>query len=230
MATAARILTGATIDFSTQLANELGLDSRSESLMSVRTQVEAERHYAALRYIANLGRNLQREFNFDVATQKGAKSLDMMWRDAAPIFSVIDQEMAEATMDHGVTHYYVGKNLAALMQSAPADVFQTSGISGRPGIYRVGRLWGKYEIYYSPKVVEEAADGSWSEMVGVGRSSQPSRCPIILGDAVAPTFINIATTGDFSQNDGLYARSFTAVNPHVPSALGCARLKLTGLK
>lgn len=230
LATAMRIMTGSTIDFSTQLANELGLDARSESLMAVRTQVEAERHYNALRYVAALGRNLSREFNFDVATQKGAKSLDMMWRDAAPIFSVIDQEMAEATMDHGVTHYYVGKNLAALLQSAPGDVFQTSGISGRAGIYRVGRLWGKYEIYYSPKVVEEAADGSWSEMIGVGRSSQPARCPIILGDAVAPTFMPIAMTGDFSQNDGLYARNFTSVNPHVPSALGCARLKLTGLK
>lgn len=229
-ATAMRIMGGSTIDSSSQMANELGLDARSEILMHARVQAEAERHYAALRYVKSLGRNQFSELNFDFAAQKGAKDLSMMWRDVAPHFWAQDQVMAEATMDHGVTHYYVSSALASMMQSASGDVFQSSGISGRTGIYRLGRLFGKYEIYYSPKMVDQAADGSWCDMIGVGRSSQTARCPIILGDAFAPTFLEIARGADLSTNDALYARNFTAVNPHAASAMGCCRIRVTGLK
>lgn len=229
-ATAMRIMGGSTIDASSQMAGELGLDSRSEILMHARVHTESERHYAALRYVKALGRNQSTELNFDFAAQKGAKDLSMMWRDVAPHFWSADQAMAESTMDHGVTHYYVGPALASMLQSAPGDVFQSSGISGRTSIYRLGRLFGKYEVYYSPKMIDQAADGSWGDMIGVGRSSQTARCPIILGDAFAPTFLEIARTGDLSTNDALYARNFTAVNPHAPSARGCNRIRVTGLK
>lgn len=225
-----RIKTNATIDSSTQLRQELGLDAQSEALMALRTQVAMERHYQALAYVKSLGANISATHDFRFTSEHDFKSRAQMWVDFSSTMGVVDQRMAEITMDHGVTHLYVGKFVAAQMMGLPADIFTPSGIVARPGVYRVGRLFGKYEVYYSPKRVTEAADGSTSQIVAVGRSSQPGRCPVILGDAVAPTFMPLALNADFVSQSGMYARDFTQVNPHVPSALGCALINLTNLK
>ena len=123
--------------------------------------------------------------------------------------------------------------VAAQLQSLPAEIFQPSGVTPRPQIYFVGTLFGK-AVYYSPKFIDEdltPTDGSaYSDLLMVGRSAQVGRCPILLGDSVAPTFIPLATNADFNQNSGMYARDYTVVNPHTPSALGCARLRLIGVK
>ena len=133
-------------------------------------------------------------------------------------------------MDHGITHLYVPAFIAANMQGLPSDIFESSGIAARPGIYRVGRLFGKYEVYYSPKVASQATDMTTASIVAVGRSSQVARCPVVLGDAVSPTFLNLNMQSDLRAQAAMYARDFTAVNPHEPSALGCARINVTNLK
>ena len=61
-----------------------------------------------------------------------------------------------------------------------------------------------------------------SDIIAIGRSSQVARCPIVLGDAVAPTFLPLARQSDLVDQSAMYARDFTVVNPHQPSALGCA--------
>ena len=115
------------------------------------------------------------------------------------------------------------------LQSLGSDMFVSSGIAARPSIYRVGRLFNKYEIYFSPKVATQAADLTTAKIIAIGRSSQVARCPIVLGDAVAPTFLDLNMQSDLKRNAAMYARDFTVVNPHEPSALGCAEITLTNL-
>lgn len=224
-----RGLTKVGMDSQTQMSNELGLDPNAEAIISMRNQFEAERHYLALRKVAMLGKNLERNINFEWATRSAQMNRAQIFQDVQAQLLNIDQDMANATMDHGVTHYYVGSWLAGIFNSLPDTMFQSSGITARAGIYRVGRLFNRYEIYYTPRVATQAADLTSATMIGVGRASNVARCPIVLGDAVAPTFVDMATLTDFNKQAGIYGRNFTEVNPHDPSALGCTLVNLSNL-
>ena len=151
-----------------------------------------------------------------------------IWQDFASVLGAVSQQMAIDTMNHGITHLYVGKNVAAQMMAFPRDVFEPSGVLERPGIYRVGRLWGRYEVYYTPKVVTEG--DTTAQVLCVGRATDVTRNPIVMGDAVPPTVIPLSIGRDLNTGAGFYARNFTSVNPHAPSARGAAVINLTNLK
>jgi hypothetical protein len=224
-----RVLAGVTIDAAGQFRNELGLDASSEALLAVRNQMAMERHYLALRKAWNLGANQTQAYNFNLSAQGVYKTRAMIAQDLASYLGEVDQKMANATMDHGVTHIYVPAFFAATLSSLPSELFEPSGITARPGIYRVGRLFGKYEIYYSPRVVSESTDLKTAQLLAVGRSNQPGRCPIILGDAVAPTYLDLNMVSDLVKNAAMYSRDFTATNPHQPSASAACRISVSGL-
>lgn len=226
-ATPWRCLADQTVDSKTQYTNELGLDLQSENLMAIRNQFAMERHYSSLGKLKSLAVNNSATYNFDWAGQKAEKTRARIWQDAMATIGVVDQQMAENTMDHGISHMYVGKNVAAQLQSLPSDIFVSSGVQTRPGVFRVGRLFGRYEVYYSPKVVDDAANTA--QILCIGRSNQVARCPIVLGDAVAPTYLPLAMQQDMKYRQGFYARNFTSVNPHQPSAAGAALINITNL-
>lgn len=223
-----RVMTSATIDTVTQMRNELGLDASSEAIMAMRSQMAAERHYNALGKAFRLGMGTTASFNFNWAARSPQLVRAQIWQDLQAELAVVDQTMAEKTLDHGITHLYVGKFLAGIMQSLPGDMFQSSGIAARPGIYRVGKLFGKYEVYFSPRVASETS--TTATIVAIGRSSNVAQCPIVLGDAVSPTFLDLNMQSDLKRQAAIYARDFTVVNPHAPSSLGCAIITITNLR
>ncbi len=118
-----------------------------------------------------------------------------------------------------------------MMQSLPSNMFTPSGIPARPGIYRIGRLFGRFEVYYTPKGVPEWIDGGHqaASVLCIGRATDVTRNPFVLGDAVAPSVIPLAVNADLKTGAGFYARNFTAVNPHRQSSLGCAMINLINL-
>ncbi|MFM0608680.1 hypothetical protein PQR05_29540 [Paraburkholderia sediminicola] len=206
-----------------QFSNEVGVDAGAEAMLAVRGQYAMERHYNALAKAKMIGKfNNHWTYDFDYDRQMEQKTRAQVWQDFAGVVGMASQKMAEDTADHGITHMYVGKFVAAQYRTLDATLFQSSGIADRPGIFRVGRLFGLYEVYYSPWVVNEAPDGSVSEILCVGRSTQTARCPIIMGDASAPMFEPLGTTETLKTGYGFNSRSFNAVNPHQMSALGCA--------
>lgn len=220
-----------TIDSRTQSNNELGLDLQSETLISVRNQFSMERHYSALNKLARLANNSQFAFNFDWSTQKTDKTRAKIWQDFTAVLGVADQQMAENTMDTGITHLYVGQNVAAQLMALPNDLFEKSGLVARPGIYRIGRLFGRFEVYYVPsgKVAGMSDSPSASTILAIGRSNQVARCPIVMGDAVAPTYLPLAMGQDMRYGNAFYARNFTSVNPHMPSARSAALINITNM-
>ncbi|WP_374566047.1 hypothetical protein [Ideonella sp.] len=224
-----RIMTRLGIDSNTQLRNELGLDADSEALIAIRNQMAMERHFNALRKVEALGGNNRVAYNFDFSGQIAQKTRSQIWQDFASVIANADQQMAEDTMDHGITHLYAPSFIAAQMQSLPSELFRPSGIAARAGIYRVGRLYDKYEVYYAPFGPTQSDDLKTAKVLAVGRSSQAGRNPIVLGDAVAPTFLPLATNSDLAKQSAMYARDYTEVNPHQPSALGCAVIDVTNL-
>ncbi len=222
-----RALTRQSIDSRTQMSNELGLDSYSEGVIAIQAQFANERHYDVIRKARRVAVCNRETFNFNWDAAGDYKVRADIWRDFSSALGAVSQKMALLTMNHGVTHLYVGEKIAAQMQGLPNDIWQPSGISSRPGIYRVGRLFGKYDVYYTPRGVHEDAEGA--EILCIGQASDVTRNAFILGDAVAPTVIPLATNSDLKTGAGYYARNFTAVNPHKHSAQGAALITVTNL-
>lgn len=214
-----------------QFANEVGIDAASEAMLTVRGQFATERHYNALRKAKMLGKYQNHStFDFGIDEQIQQKVRWQIWLDFASVLGAASQKMAEDTADHGITHLYVTREVLAQFRSMPRELFEPSGIVDRPGIYRAGRLFGLYEVYYTPKGLNQAADGSTAEILCVGRSTQTARCPIIFGDASAPVFDPLGVQTDLKSGYGFHARVFTAQNPHEMSAKGAALISVINLK
>jgi hypothetical protein len=225
-----RVIYQVTPESRSQFANEVGIDAGAEAMLTIRAQYALERHYDALRKVKMIGKfQNPLTFDFQYSTQIQQKTQAQIWQNFSAVLGVGDQKMAEDTADHGITHLYVGKNIMAQFLAMPRELFEPSGVTARPGIYRVGRLFGKYEVYYTPKVVNESADNKTCEILAVGRSQQTARNPIIFGDASAPMFEPLGTGTDLRSGVGFHARSFTATNPHDMSAAGCALITVTNL-
>lgn len=225
-----RVMTRLSIDAQGQFRNELGLDARSIAMMSARTQMANERFYLALKMARDLGISNTHSFDFNYAQQMDLKTRSQVWQDFAPVLFDASQKMVNDTMDHGITHLFVSGWVAGQFMGLGRDLFVPSGVQKRAAPYRVGRLFDEYEVYYSPKIVEQSTDLASSSIIAVGRSTQPARCPIVTGDAIPPTMLELSTGSDLKQQAAMYSRTFTAVNPHDPSALGCARINITNLK
>lgn len=226
-AKSARAKTRLSMDARTQMANELGLDPLSESTIAINTQYNNERYYDALRKGMRLAQLNTETFDYSKAITHQDSSRQMAWQDFAYQLNVVSQRMAEETIDHGVTHIYVGKRVASQLKGMPNTIFTPSGITDRPGIYRVGRLFNSVEVYYTPKVVTETADSA--QILCVGRATNVARNPIVMGDAVPPTMVPLAVNADLRQGVGYYSRNFLAVNPHMPSARGFGLIEVTNM-
>ncbi len=224
-----RVITQNTIDSQTQMSNELGLDPYSESIIAIQNQFSNERHYEVLAKAFRIAALTGNVGTFDMAwsTQGQQKTRADVLQDLQSVIGQVSQEMAIKTLGHGITHLYVGKFLAAQLMSMPSTIFQPSGLQVRAGVFRVGRLFGQYDVYYTPKIITETS--SASQILCIGRANEVTRNPFVLGDAVPPTVIPLAVGTDLRRGAGFYARNFTEVNPHGPSALGCALINVTNM-
>lgn len=223
-----RVITRQSIDGRTQMANELNLDPYSESIIAIQNQFANERHYKVLAMSRRLAANNQSSYDFDWANRSAQMNRSQIWQDFSAKLGAASQQMAVDTMNHGITHLYVGKDIASQWMALGSDMFQPSGIAVRPGIFRIGRLFGQYEVYYTPKEVAETSNSG--NILAVGRATDVARNPIVLGDAVPPTVKPLLAGDDLREGAGFYARNFTAVNPHGPSSLGCATINVTNLR
>jgi hypothetical protein len=224
-----RVYTQHSIEAQTQMANELGLDPYSESLIAMQSQFANERHYEVLAKAQRLALYNGNIGAFDMAwtTQGAQKTRAQVLQDLQAVLGVVDQQMAIDTMSHGISHIYVGKYLKGMFDGLPNTVWQPSGVQARAGIYRMGRLFNKYDVYYTPKVITESS--SASQMLCIGRAPDVARNPFVLGDAVPPTVLPLAMNQDLKRGAAFYARNFTELNPHDPSSLACALINVTNM-
>lgn len=229
-ARASRGIVQNTIDAMTQMQAELSLDPRGQALLSLRAQYAQERFYRVLSKMKYVAAQLTDAWDYDWSGQKAEKVRPEIWMNLASILAGLSQEMANRTIDHGITTLFMTGELAAQVKGLPSTIWEPSGITDRPGIYRLGRLFGMYDVYYTPKGLTETGGGATSEILCVGRASNVARNPVVLGDAVPAIFMPLATGTDMVTQDGFYTRNFTEVNPHLLSAQGAALIAVTNIK
>jgi hypothetical protein len=223
-----RVITRQSIDARTQMGNELNLDPYSESIIAIQNQFANERHFNVLAKARRLAANNQASYDFAWAERSKLMNRARIWQDFSATLGAASQQMAVDTLNHGITHLYVGKDIAAQWMGLSSDLFEPSGLSARPGIFRIGQLFGQYDVYYTPREVFETDTGG--QILAVGRATDAARNPIVLGDAVPPTVKPLLAGDDLREGAGFYARNFTTVNPHGPSSLGCALINVINLR
>lgn len=229
-AKASRGIAKVSIDAMTQMQQELSLDPRGQALMALRSQYASELHYQGLQKMFDIGLGFAEAWAYGYSTQVAEKARAEMWLELAPILTKASQKMAERTVDYGIGVLYFTGELAAQLDGLPSTIFESSGLRDRPGIYRKGRLFGKYECYYTPKKLTETGNGDTSQILAIGRGSQVARNPLVRGEAVPPVLLPLATNTDMVTQDGFYARDFSEVNPHSLSAQGATVINVTGIK
>lgn len=227
-----RMLTSTDIDAQTQAIRELNIDIGSQQLRAARAQQAMERYYRALRMAYGASANTVLTHDFDSDGRTAALVRAQIWGDFGPTLSAASQQIAEKTMDYGAEFAYIDRRVTSEFQGLPITMFEPSGQRPTSGIWRVGRLMNMVDVYSIPDgtgILPGNAAAGTHEMLLIGRGSDPGRAPVVLGDAVPTMLVDMATNKDFATNKGLYARNFTKRNPHQPSALGCARINITGL-
>lgn len=219
-----------TMDAMTQLQAELSLDPRGQALMSLRMQHAAGRHFRANQKMKLIARGLTDTWAYGFSSQIAQKSRADIWLNLAPILGGLSQRMANNTSNYGINTLYLTGELAAQARGLPTTIWESSGITDRPGIYRLGRLFGRYDVYYTPRGLTESGNGDVSEILCVGRATETARNPMVFFDAVPPVFVPLALGDDMQQGDGFYTRGGAEVNPHLQSAQGAALISVTGIK
>ncbi len=223
-ARASRGIAEQTMDSMTQMQNELGLDPRGQALMAIRAQYAQERWYRAQAKMMRVAAQLTGTWDYDRVTQIAQKDRPQLWFNLMPVLASLSQTMAERTVNHGITTLLMTGTLAAECRALPSMIFESSGIVDRPGVYRLGRLFGLFDVYYTPKGLTDTS--TTSQILAVGRATETARNPLVLGDAVPPVFLPLAMNSDMVTKDGFYCRSFTELNPHLPSAQGAALISV----
>ncbi|POA45550.1 hypothetical protein C1893_23120 [Pseudomonas sp. MPR-ANC1] len=215
-----RVLMQTTPGARNQGQNELGADFLTVAVNAARRQWAQERYFLALEKLREVAANTGRFFDFDAANQLLQKSRAQRWRDFAAFMGEVDQEVANNTMEYGISYLFVGAKGASNFRTMGADDFTPSGVQARPSVYRVGRYKNQYDVYYTPRHVNE--NDTDLEMLAVGRAAQVARNPIVFSDALAPTLIPLGILSDLKSGAALYGRNLTEINPHDLSAMGCA--------
>jgi hypothetical protein len=213
---------------SAQASNELGLDIFGEALVSINVQANNERHYDAIYkalQIATYQTSPAVSFNFDWSNANLQKTRAELAQDLLGPLSVLSQQMAIKTLGTGITHLYVDQYMLAVFRSLPNTLFSPSGIRDRAGIFRAGRLFGMYEVYYCPKYITGTA--SAGKILCIGMADDVARNLVIFGDAIPLTFLSLGIDKSMTQGSAFETRNFTEVNKHVPSTFGAALLTYT---
>ena len=224
-----RCYTDSTQDTRVQMANELNLDPHSQSLLAIRIQAMNERLNMCLDLMYRIGKGDAHPdaFNFDWVGQGLRKTRSEIWGQIAPILMVASQEMAERNFTGGITDIYVGKYIAAQLLALPRDIWQPSGIQSRPTTFRIGRLFGMYDVHYTPSTTVDSP--TTGEMLCIGRANNPVLNPIIIGETAEARILPLGIGKSGRQGATFYSSGFSELNPHLSSARSATVITVTNL-
>ncbi|AZI14477.1 hypothetical protein ACU6T4_05660 [Avibacterium paragallinarum] len=202
-----------------QFSQEMGIDPATEGTMMIRMQFAQEHLYKALNDATTIAKfHNANEFDFDWDEAGKRKSQEEIAKILLSKIDMISQEMANRNGSHGVSHIYVDDRIRTILSALGGDYFESSNISARPGSYRLGRLGGMYEVYYTPKGLgkrTESGGKKAARMLLIGaNSAQPAFNPFIFGEVGAPKIDRINPNSE-SPEGGYWVtgKNFAEQNP-----------------
>ncbi|TDR30337.1 hypothetical protein [Hydromonas duriensis] len=209
-----------------QFQSETRIDAGTEAMYQLRAKSNAERHAESLKAMYAIAKGYTTTFDFMAVTRQMQRSRADIWSDAIFPIAAADADMVERTQGFGISVLYVGKKGKSDIMSLPSTLFTPSGLPSSNGIYRLGKLYGLWDVYYDAGVVIKETDNA-IEILAIGRSDQIARNPMIFGDVAGATVTPLAAGNPQEEGYGYFQALATRVNPHQDSARGAARIQLT---
>lgn len=198
-----------------QFKNEIGIDPAFEGTVAIRMQKGQEDLYNMLERLNVIGQlHHPHTANFNWKELGKRKSVEDIVRDVLlPKLSQISQEIANANGSHGISHIYVGERMRALFVAMGTDFFEASQVVARAGSYRLGRLAGLYEVYYTPRGIQKV-EGAERMLLIAANANNPSFNPVIVGEVSAPMIKQVSATPN-SPDEGYWVtgKGFIENNP-----------------
>lgn len=202
-----------------QFNTEMGIDPAVEGTMTLRSQFAQEHLYKILNEATTIAKyHHATEFDFDWDEAGKRKSQEEIAKILISKIDMVSQEMANRNGSHGISHIYVDDRIRTILSALGADYFESSNLSARPGSYRLGRLAGMYEVYYTPKGLgkpTESGAKKGGRMLLIGaNAAQPAFNPFIFGEIGAPKITKIDSTA-LSPDGGYWitGKNFAEQNP-----------------
>lgn len=210
-----------------QFKTETRLDPASEAMFSMQQQALAERHFSFLHGMYRVAQSYKHVASLNSTARLNARDMSDLWSDVLFKLNEADMKMVARTGAFGIATLYVGAKGAAHIQSLSREIFEPSGITAAAGIFRLGRLFGKFDVYYTPNLLNETTNSI--EMLAVGRSEQTGMNPYIVGDVLPPVFKNLGVTSNLLEGAAYFSAGAARVNPYQKAAKGAALILVTGL-
>ena len=210
-----------------QFKTETRLDPASEAMFAMQQQALTERHFNFLKGMYRVAQSYKHIANLNSAVRLNARDMSDLWSDVLFKLNEADMQMVARTGAFGIATLYVGAKGAAHIQSLARELFEPSGGTAVAGIFRLGRLFGKFDVYYAPNLLNETANSI--EMLAVGRSEQTGMNPYIVGDVLPPVFKNLGVTSSLLEGAAYFSAGAARVNPYHKAAKGAALISVTGL-
>lgn len=201
-----------------QFADEIGIDPAFEGVVAIRNQMQQEILFNLLDELVSIGSRVNNsQYDFNWVMQGNEKTQATIAEDLLGHIETISKKMAKLNGSHGISHIYVGERLASIFTSLGEKYFESSGITARASVYRLGRLKSSnIEVYYTPKGLrKDNAPEKSDRILAIGASAaNPAFNPVILGEVSAPNVEAISATKD-TPDKGYWVtgRRIVAQNP-----------------
>ncbi len=212
---------------SAQFKAETRLDPASEAMFSMQMQDKIEQHFNGLKSNYRVAQSYKYSANLNGTTRLNDRSMAALWSDVLFKLKEADMAMVARTGAFGIKYLYVGAKGAAHISSLPNEIFEPSLSPVVAGIYRVGRLFGQYEVYHAPNIVNETSDSI--EILAIGASEQTGMNTYIVGDVLPPVFKNLGLTESLLEGAAYFSCGASRINPYHKAAKGSALIAVTGL-
>lgn len=201
-----------------QFADEIGIDPAFEGTFAIRNQFAQETLFGLLHNLGKIGSRYHNEqYDFAWATQGNEKTMATIAEDFIGKLEAMSKEMAKRNGSHGISHIYVGERLASGITSLGDRYFESSGLTARGGVYRLGRLKGlNADVYYTPKGIgNEKAEAKSERALLIGaNAANPAFNPVIIGEVSAPNVEPInPTSKDPEKGYWVTGRRIVTQNP-----------------
>lgn len=176
-------------------SREFGIDLDSNGFTELTNWLTHEQNTARLRLAAFYARDAG-EWDVSIPDKQQYASWSAV---TAGRIHQLSSDMCSATLSTGIKGAFVGSTAAQWIKGLPAREFQpVANPSTRPGVRRIGRLYGVYDIFEVPEAMCHAFSNdpaspvafAPSDCIFYGTGERIGAAGILAGDAVPPTPTN----------------------------------------
>ena len=213
-----------------QWQSEVNIDPSTQATIALRTQSYNERHMVAIDCMYEVAQSYQHQFSLDWLNRLSQRNIASIVQDLSYSLSQVDTEMVARTQLSSLGVIYVGMAAVKYFEAMDPSIFTKSGERKRPGIYRIGKWAGLYDVFYtpSPKLNRPVRDSF--QMLAIGCSDQVAGNPYLTGQAVAPIITPFSINSAGEQGAYYFGAITDTMNPLANMASAAALITVTDIE